>query len=145
MVHPKRRVSSHHVTVTVDVRPTPPAPAPNEHPALVGRLTGTGGGGVRGSHDPSIEQTQRLESFPTDSPGSAHPSSSQQPGCAVDTTVLICLPGPPRDPRLSSGPDSVHICHPASLQRPDTKTQVGQSEARNQNSIHSNQRREPHC
>lgn len=35
--------------------------------------------------------------FPTGSRGFIRPSSSQQPGCVVDTTVLICFPGPPQD------------------------------------------------
>lgn len=78
--------------------------------------------------------------FPTGSRGFIRPSSSQQPGCGVDTTVLICFPGPPQDARLSSGPDCVHICHPTRLWRHDTKTPIGWNEARNQKSIHPNQR-----
>lgn len=45
-----------------------------------------------------------------------------------------------RTPRLSSGPDCVHICHPTRLWRHDTKTPIGWNEARNQKSIHPNQR-----
>lgn len=54
--------------------------------------------------------------------------------------LCVCVCGPHW---LSSGLDSVYICHPTTLWRHDTKTPIGCNEARNQKPINPNQKQAP--